>query len=80
MTDRPALHIAPPPFLADPALAAVLDALPRARVVGGCVRDALAGLAVADIDLATPDRPELVVDALAKAGLKSAPLGCSMAR
>ncbi len=75
MTDSPALHIPPPPFLAEPALAAVLDALPRARLVGGCVRDALAGLAVADVDLATPDSPQHVVDALAEAGLKSAPTG-----
>ena len=56
MTDQPALRIAPPAFLADPALHAVLAALPRARLVGGCVRDALAGREVADIDLATPDR------------------------
>ena len=75
MTDGPALRIAPPPFLDDPALGAVLDALPRARLVGGCVRDALAGRPVADVDLATPDSPALVVDALARAGLKSAPTG-----
>ncbi len=75
MNDGPALHIAPPPFLADPGLAAVLDALPRARMVGGCVRDALAGRDVADVDLATPDSPEQVVEALAAAGLKSAPTG-----
>ena len=43
-------RIAPPDFLADPALRAVLDALPGARLVGGCVRDALAGRPVADVD------------------------------
>ena len=46
-----------PDFLTDPALGRVWDALPEARVVGGAVRDALAGRAVADIDLATPRRP-----------------------
>src|SRR5579871_2732532 len=53
--DRPALRMSPlPPFLADPALQKVLAALPEARIVGGAVRDALAGREVADIDLATP--------------------------
>ena len=47
MSDAPALRIAPPAFLAEPALAAVMAALPEARVVGGAVRDALAGRAVA---------------------------------
>jgi poly(A) polymerase/tRNA nucleotidyltransferase (CCA-adding enzyme) len=43
-----ALRLDPKPdFLADPALLAVLDALPTARVVGGAVRDALAGPVVA---------------------------------
>ena len=31
-----------------------MAALPEARVVGGAVRDALAGRQVTDIDLATP--------------------------
>jgi poly(A) polymerase/tRNA nucleotidyltransferase (CCA-adding enzyme) len=39
------------------------------------VRDTLAGRAVADVDLATPDGPEQVVAALRDAGLKSAPTG-----
>ncbi len=56
MTEPPALRIAPP-FLSDPALRPVLAALPEARVVGGAVRDAIAGLPVADVDLATPCRP-----------------------
>lgn len=64
-----------PAFLDDPALTAVLDALPEARVVGGAVRDALAGRKVADVDLATPLRPEAVVAALKAAGLRSAPTG-----
>ena len=71
----PALHIARPPFLSDPALLAVLAALPEARLVGGCVRDALAGRDVADVDLATPQAPEAVAAALAAAGLRAVPTG-----
>lgn len=64
-----------PNLLGDPALLAVLDALPRARLVGGSVRDVLAGKAVADVDLATPEVPEAVMTALAAAGLKAVPTG-----
>lgn len=64
-----------PAFLAEPGLAAVMAALPRARVVGGAVRDTLAGLAVADIDLATPDLPGQVVASLRRAGLRAVPTG-----
>lgn len=60
---------------ASPGLQAVLHALPRARLVGGCVRDTLAGRAVADIDLATPDPPEQVTKALEQAGLRAIPTG-----
>ena len=62
-------------MLADTALLAVLEALPRARLVGGCVRDALAARPVADIDLATPDPPEDIMRALADAGLRAVPTG-----
>jgi poly(A) polymerase/tRNA nucleotidyltransferase (CCA-adding enzyme) len=76
VTDAPTLTLAPlPQFLADPALEAVLAVLPEARLVGGAVRDAVAGLPVADVDLATPRRPEEVVAALKAAGLKSSPTG-----
>jgi poly(A) polymerase/tRNA nucleotidyltransferase (CCA-adding enzyme) len=61
--------------LSDVDLAPVLAALPRARVVGGAVRDALAGLAVADVDLATPDAPQDVMRALGAAGLRVVPTG-----
>ncbi len=62
-------------FLSDPALAAVLAALPGARIVGGAVRDHLAGRDVADIDLATPDPPDAVMAKLRAAGLKAVPTG-----
>jgi poly(A) polymerase/tRNA nucleotidyltransferase (CCA-adding enzyme) len=75
VTDQPAAHIPPPPFLDDPALRAVLAAVPDARLVGGCVRDALAGRPVADIDLATPRHPEAVMQALRAAGIRAVPTG-----
>ena len=75
MIDAPALRIAPPAFLAEPALAAVMAALPEARVVGGAVRDALAGRAVAEVDLATPRTPEQVTEALQAAGMRAVPTG-----
>jgi poly(A) polymerase/tRNA nucleotidyltransferase (CCA-adding enzyme) len=68
-------RISPPAFLADPALGAVLAVLPRARLVGGCVRDTLLDLPVADIDLATPDLPESVMAALRDGGLRAVPTG-----
>jgi poly(A) polymerase len=47
----------------------------EARFVGGCVRDALLGLEIGDIDLATPARPEAVIAALKKAKIKAIPTG-----
>lgn len=64
-----------PDFLSDPKLVAVLDALPTARIVGGAVRDAVAGRPVADVDLATPDRPDAVAAAISAAGLRAVPTG-----
>ena len=68
-------------WLKDPATTAVLDALEAAggrgcvRFVGGCVRNAVMGRAIADIDLATALEPPVVVTALEAAGLKSVPTG-----
>ncbi len=62
-------------LLAQPALRPILHALPQARLVGGCVRDTLAGRPVADIDIATPDQPEHSLAALIKAGLHVIPTG-----
>ncbi len=75
MTEAPTFHIAPPSLMSDPALRAVLAALPEARVVGGAVRDALAGRPVVDVDLATPRLPEAVAAALVAAGLRPLPTG-----
>jgi poly(A) polymerase len=75
MTEAPSRQIAPPDFLSEPALAALLDVLPEARVVGGAVRDTLAGLPLVDIDLASPLPPETVMERLARAGVKVVPTG-----
>ena len=64
-----------PSFLAEPALAAVMATVPEARVVGGAVRDALAGHPITDIDLATPRTPEQVTKALQEAGIRVVPTG-----
>jgi poly(A) polymerase len=46
------------------------------RFVGGCVRDALCGLArIGDIDIATPAPPEQVMDLLAAAAIRAIPTG-----
>jgi poly(A) polymerase/tRNA nucleotidyltransferase (CCA-adding enzyme) len=68
--DPPAARVAPPGFLAQGAPEAVLGALPGARAVGGCVRDALAGRAVHDVDVAAPLPPAEIVRRLRDAGLK----------
>lgn len=45
------------------------------RFVGGCVRDAILGRAVKDIDIATHDSPEIVMALLAAAGIEAIPTG-----
>lgn len=47
----------------------------QTRVVGGAVRDALIGLPVEDVDLATVLQPQEVIRRLEDAGLKAVPTG-----
>ncbi len=75
MTEVPACRIDPPVFLAEPALATVLDVLPEARIVGGAVRDTLARHTPVDVDLASPLSPEAVTQRLSAAGIKVVPTG-----
>lgn len=65
------------PFLTDPGASAILAALPdgSTRFVGGCVRNALWDLPVADIDMATKLPPEEVQIALKTAKIKTVPTG-----
>ncbi len=53
----------------EPDIARIVEALGDCRFVGGAVRDALAGGAVRDIDIATPEKPPEVVRRLEAAGL-----------
>jgi len=66
-------------WLKRPATAAVFAALQsegaQARVVGGAVRNALMGLAVKDIDMATTALPAEVMRLAAAAGLQPVPTG-----
>ena len=62
-------------IFATQGLQRVLDSLPHARLVGGAVRDTLARRPVTDIDLATPDRPDEVMQALKQARIASIPTG-----
>ncbi len=58
-----------------PGMAALWDALPQARMVGGAVRDMLAGRPVADVDFAVPLSPQEVMARVEAAGLKAVPTG-----
>jgi poly(A) polymerase len=66
-----------PDFLRAAATAKVLEALPGSRAVGGAVRDALAGLPVADVDVAAPFPPEDIMARLLAAGCKVFETGLS---
>jgi poly(A) polymerase len=77
VSDLPRLHNAP--WLWRPETQAVFAALAArnfaARAVGGAVRNALLGLPVTDVDIATTARPDEVVAAAEAAGLKTVPTG-----
>lgn len=51
------------------------DAGFHALLVGGCVRNALLGEPVSDMDIATDARPERVIELAEKAGIKAVPTG-----
>jgi poly(A) polymerase len=76
---KPATRIDTATWMARPQTLAVMKALSAGgqepRFVGGCVRDALLGLPVRDIDIATPEVPERVIHLIGEAGLKSVPTG-----
>jgi poly(A) polymerase len=77
--DEPVGELPPQDWLNAEATQAVMAALSaegaQPRFVGGCVRDALAHRAVTDIDIATPDPPERVIELLSRAGLRWVPTG-----
>ncbi len=67
------------PWMRAPDTRAVMAALAadgaEARFVGGCVRDSLLDLPVKDIDIATHETPERVIELLTRAGIKAIPTG-----
>lgn len=76
---KPTGKIEPQPWLTSPATRAVLEALgaggAEVRFVGGCVRDAVLKRPVADIDIATPEPPTVVIERLQAAGIKALATG-----
>jgi poly(A) polymerase len=70
-----------PAWITAPATRAVMDALEAAggpdcaRFVGGCVRNALIGRPIADIDVATTLTPDATTRALQAAGVRAHPTG-----
>jgi len=66
-------------WLTAPKTQAVFDALTQqghtALAVGGCVRNALMGVPVTDVDIATDATPETVMSLADAAGLKAVPTG-----
>jgi poly(A) polymerase len=84
MTGAEKYRIDPPPWMAEAATQAVLQAFSaaavEARFVGGAVRDTLLAGAgevrtEGDIDIATPAPPERVIELLEKSGIKVVPTG-----
>lgn len=68
------------PWMTADSLRPVLEALEAARpggsrFVGGCVRNAILGDPVDDVDIATQLEPDTVTKALESAGLKAVPTG-----
>jgi poly(A) polymerase len=76
---KPVEKITPQPWMVAAETLTVIQALTKegaeARFVGGCVRDAMLGRPVKDIDIATPLVPEEATRLLAAAGLKVVPTG-----
>jgi poly(A) polymerase len=76
---QPSDRLDPQPWMTAPETVAVMAALSaaggEARFVGGCVRDALLGRKVRDVDIATHEPPERVMNLLKRAGIKAVPTG-----
>ena len=72
-------RIAPQDWMTAPATRRVMTAFAEAgieaRFVGGCVRDALLGRPVTDIDIATPAPPDRATQILEAAGIAVHPTG-----
>lgn len=77
--EGPVGRMPPQDWMRMPETRQVVTALTRegteVRYVGGCVRDAVAGRPVRDIDIATPDPPEKVMELLRAARIQVVPTG-----
>lgn len=77
--EGPVGRMPPQDWMRMPETRQVVAALTRdgteVRYVGGCVRDAVAGRRVRDIDIATPDPPEKVTELLRAAKIQVVPTG-----
>jgi len=75
----PPLRLAPQPWMqqaeAKKLIAAFADAGFTARYVGGCVRDAVLGLPIRDIDIATDALPERSMALIQVLGMTAVPTG-----
>jgi poly(A) polymerase len=75
---KPAEKMSVQDWMVAPATGTLMKALyahGSALFVGGCVRNALLGAPVEDVDIATPLTPEQVIAALDSAGIKHVPTG-----
>lgn len=76
---HPTGKLPPDAWLSEPDTLAVVGALTAkgsdVRFVGGCVRDSLARRDVGDIDIATPDRPDMVIELLTASAIRAVPTG-----
>ncbi|MBT3304922.1 MAG: CCA tRNA nucleotidyltransferase [Rhodospirillaceae bacterium] len=77
--DTPIGKLDPQDWMVAPETIAVMKALMadghEARFVGGCVRDGILKRPVTDVDIATPETPERVMELMATAGIKAIPTG-----
>lgn len=75
----PPLRLAPQPWMqhaeAKKLITAFADAGYTARYVGGCVRDAVLGIAIHDIDIATDALPERSMALIRALGMTAVPTG-----
>src|SRR5476649_13120 len=76
---KPVGHLVLPAAMTDAATRRLLAALEAggimARFVGGCVRNAVSGLDIADIDIAVDKPPATVMRSLERGGIKAIPTG-----
>jgi poly(A) polymerase len=78
---KPSLIIPPQNWMTQNSSIAVMQAIggdldpPESLFVGGCVRNAMMGLPVHDIDIATRHEPSVIMDRLEQAGIKHLPTG-----